>query len=178
MRPPPLGSTPYAVPPEITLAEFEARIAPETDEIAAAFNAEGRLVLAPRRGDSSEVRFVPEEASSLEGTVVTHNHPLGGLLSGEDAAFASDFDLAEMRVVQPAGVVYSLRRPQNGWPEGDPMLLAAKRCVKVILEEKAWRLTAGLPKMTRNEAINSMFEDQRNAFSGIGVELKRSSLWQ
>lgn len=178
MRPLPRGFQPYFAPSGISRTLFEERIASEPNEIAAAFSLSGKLVLAPRQGKPFEVHFAPEEADRLADAVVTHSHPQGGLLSGEDARFAADFDIAEMRAVLPDRLVYSIARPFLGWPNGEAMQQAAERCVGARLVENATRMKQGLPRMSRKEADAFMFEDQRNAFHELGVELRRTNAWQ
>ena len=174
MLPPlPRGATPHTTLHTIGLPEFEAQIANESDEVAAAFDGEGRLVLAPRRGTPISVRFFPEEVERLRGAIVTHVHPLGGPFSGADAKFASDNGLAEMRVVLPNGAVYSMKRPPQDWPPGVPMRMAAERCVAEIEREAERRQRQGLATISPKEYERLTFESQRDAFGEIGVTIEK-----
>ena len=164
---------PFPVLHTISLAEFESLIADEPDEVAAAFNREGRLTIAPRRGTPISVRFFPEEADRLRNAIVTHVHPLGGPFSGADALFAADHDVSEMRIVLALGIVYSLIRPAEGWPERRTLKAAAERCLETIDAEAARRKREGRPAISEKEYARIAFDDQRDAFGEIGVSIGR-----
>lgn len=60
--------------------------------------------------------YAGQWTAAFRTMIVTHNHPSGGTLSGEDLAFAAVLDLAEIRATSPDGHAWVLRRPATGWP--------------------------------------------------------------
>lgn len=170
-------ATPYAVDLGLGQAGFESLIATEEFEVAAAFDQDGGFLLRPRIGGADAVDFYDEEIALLRGSVVTHNHPDGNVFSGEDAAFASEHGLLEMRAVLSDGIVYSLRKPFDEWPALEAMRRAAESFIEPFLSENRSRRTRRQPIMNRREESAFMFDTQRRAFAEIGVEMRRTSVW-
>ena len=93
---------------------LEEEIAEQGFETAAAFQANGALLLK-KSGQRAEVRFAREEAiRMLEAAVFTHNHPRNTSFSLADVDLAWRLLIGEIRVISPR-YHYSLQPPVGGW---------------------------------------------------------------
>lgn len=116
------------------LAE-EKRVRGGKTESAAIINANGEVVRRLSSRSAHNVSFEGVPNSELENSVIIHNHPgasqrkafgdnlatrVGSPLSPQDLAFAAINNAAEIRAVtysgNGGGYVYSVKRPEGGWP--------------------------------------------------------------
>lgn len=74
-------------------------------------------VLAELTDESVDSIRIPIEGHDWSNTIFTHNHPWGVGLSIDDTAVAMRTNMREMRAVTGAGLVYSIRRTGDAWPE-------------------------------------------------------------
>jgi len=126
VNPPPLlpNAPPFRHLPAgvaIPLARAERKICKRSREELYAFDIRGNEVLYVPGQHPREIELSDEAAALCRDRIVTHNHPNhGGSFSIVDLEFAIKNDVREFRAVD--GVrwqfVYSLHRPDGGWPEG------------------------------------------------------------
>lgn len=97
------------------LAVVEPAIARRPVEHLHAYRADGAPI-GTWIGETDRVVLPQQVLATLEGAVVTHNHPSGWGFSRRDVQFALDHLLSEIRVVTLNGV-YRLRPPPgvDGW---------------------------------------------------------------
>jgi hypothetical protein len=117
-----------------TAGEVERRIEGEPVEWGYVFDASGAQVVR-RRGTRTTISFAGAERL-LKDALVIHNHPVrpGDLIetltfSESDLRFAVEYDVAELRAVVP-GWRFGLRRPPDGWPFDEQVMLDEYRRVK------------------------------------------------
>lgn len=100
------------------------------------------------KGAKTYVDIDPEVARAMRNhgnTTFTHNHPRGTSLSADDLNVTIGLNLQEMRVANPDGSVWVLRRPASGWGDkfgevpGRPTSL---RQAVQILERSAGRVAS------------------------------------
>lgn len=72
----------------------------------------------------NQVTFTPAQLASLNGAILTHNHPGGRSLSRADVLLACRWGLAEIRAVT-SRYTYSVKPPAGGWPPMDEAALQA-----------------------------------------------------
>jgi hypothetical protein len=65
------------------------------------------------------IQFTPDQCEQMRkagDAILVHNHPRDSTLSDDDILLASAQDLAEIRAVaRTSGLVYSIKRPLDGW---------------------------------------------------------------
>jgi phage gp29-like protein len=127
---------------EISLREFESSKVNQPFESAMVLNAYGDQVFQ-KDGGKAEVAFDDDQVASMKDGILTHNHPLeldypignprryGTSLSSQDIVLSALADLAEIRAVAPK-YVYSMSRPDSGWPDKD----SVKSAVALITKER------------------------------------------
>ena len=130
----------------LTLAQREAVTRWEREhtsrktERVVAFDGNGKVLYESK--DGSHNRTGIPSWKNLEDAVITHNHPsrtvrsadsklgwasgVGISFSGNDMSSAAHFNAKEMRA-KANGYVYSLRRPQKGWPSSQTLLNEYKK---------------------------------------------------
>lgn len=126
LRPPPLP--PWAVQghsPALgqALARVEAEIRNKPVEHVVLLAPDGREVFRKTSNNESEVSFSLLEIDELRqhgDLVFTHNHPAAGPISEWDIVVAMLMNAAELRAVDPDGIVWRIRRPPEGWPLQPP----------------------------------------------------------
>lgn len=97
-----------------TVEQYDAKI-----ETAFAVNPATGEVALKKVGTEREVRFTPDEARELAGTVFTHNHPAtGGSFSAPDIAMFLAHEMVEMRAFGRGydGKLYHYRVTRHGRP--------------------------------------------------------------
>lgn len=111
--------------------ETPGRADPVLPEIGYIIN-DGKVVHTLTVGSKNVVGvYGPKERPLLKNAVYTHNHPVDGApLSHADIAFAAWGNVAEIRafgINQGKQVVYSVKRPDKGWPKDHLKILSAFR---------------------------------------------------
>lgn len=125
---------------EASVKRWEREHTNRTTERVAAFGADGKVVYETHSGTHSSSKMSPYV--DLKDTVITHNHParrvrggedkhgwasgVGVSLSGNDLFAASHYNAKEMRA-KANGYVYSIRRPEKGWPDKTTLHKAWKK---------------------------------------------------
>ena len=107
----------------------EKRIQGQEKEHAVAVDRKTNKVIANVIGERDKFLFSREAVKKMQDSgevVVTHNHPGILSLSIEDILFAHQANLAEIRAVLPNGAVWSVQRPEGGWPQVKKSDLEAK----------------------------------------------------
>lgn len=103
-------------------------------ERVVAFDSNGKVMYESKTGSGSRTS-IPLNAN-LKDAVITHNHParkvrgnddkhgwasgVGISLSGDDLYAVAHYNAKEIRA-KASGYVYSLRRPEKGWPDKIPL---------------------------------------------------------
>lgn len=87
---------------------FEDDIKNQDFESCAAFDETGKMVFN-KDGEKSRVGFNDAEEVLCEGTVFTHNHPIGHSFSDSDIKWACQSEMREMRVITKHGEKYHMR---------------------------------------------------------------------
>ncbi len=98
--------------PQLLLA-VERQISYAPVEVSFVFDAGGRLLLR-KAGSRNTITYTEAELARLPNHYFTHNHPLGGPLSGTDVYFAHAHNLAQFRLVTQRET-WILSRPLAGW---------------------------------------------------------------
>lgn len=98
----------------LTLERIERQIRDLPVEHAYAFDADYRILWHATDNRASQVMFSPEQLESLDGAILTHNHPGGRSLSRIDVLLARRWNLDEIRAVTTASR-FSVRPPVEGW---------------------------------------------------------------
>lgn len=89
---------------EETIRSYETGIVKRKTEKAYIFDSKGNVLLE-KEGGKSNVRFTPDEAKHLRGSIMTHNHPGNGpSFSEADIHIACSQNLQEMRAVGKQGI--------------------------------------------------------------------------
>lgn len=99
------------------LRTTEEHIRGKSAEVAQVLDARGRSLLVKTTGSSNSVSFTAEEASRMEGGVLTHNHPNASPFSTEDVKLAVRRGLREIRAVGSDGSLYRLGTTSGWTPE-------------------------------------------------------------
>lgn len=103
------------------LRRAEEEIRHSKNEIAVAFLPDGTERFRTD-GDDATISLTAGEAAIIRanaGSTLTHSHPANSSFSDPDLRAAVALNLAEVRATNPNGGVYSIRRPQGGWPTGE-----------------------------------------------------------
>lgn len=87
-------------PAQRTAAQVENEIRHLADTVGVFIHPDGSIVLR-RQGQHDRVGFAESELAVMQGMTFTHNHPGGLGPSAADIAFASSYQLHELRVVTP-----------------------------------------------------------------------------
>ena len=95
-----------------TVHEIEDKIRAQFYETAAVVDKGGK-VLFMKDGSENMVGFTREECDMMNGSTLTHNHPLSSMLSVEDATCFVKGGLEEMRATNREGITYSLKRAEG-----------------------------------------------------------------
>eukprot|EP01034_Spumella_vulgaris_P037853 gene37853-46709_t len=104
-----------STPARAAAVAYEEGIRRNKFESGAFFGDDGTMLIS-KVGDAGSVSFLPEELTSVRGSLFTHNHPGGTSFSPADVVHASDLQLSEVRVV--AKHYRHLMSAPDGWPEG------------------------------------------------------------
>jgi len=96
-----------------SLNDVESMIKDYEEEEGAVFDKDGKIIKA-LRGNSDAISISDEDLKKFEGAVLTHNHPNNTVFSGDDLFTGfGKANLSEIRVVNPSGTVYSLKKTEN-----------------------------------------------------------------
>lgn len=141
------------------LSIVESAIKDFEEEEGAVFDKNGKLIKA-LRGNSDTISISDEDLKMFEGAVLTHNHPNNTVFSGADLFTGfGKAKLSEIRVVNPNGTVYSLKKTDNA----DVGKLNAdydttdKRAIRTWKEKLKRDVALGV--LTPTEADKKMYED-------------------
>lgn len=135
-------------------------------ETAVIYGPEGEY-LFQKRGSENEIQFTREQSKRLAGSVISHNHPLGTSLSGQDICTLLLGKAVEVRAATVSGVYY-MRAPRQ-WPaeiNTVDKILAARRAiddeVKRECQElyKAGELTKAERHLRRVDETNRRFAER------------------
>lgn len=92
----------------------EKALSVRKNETAVVYSPNGEF-LFQKRGSRNEISFTVGEFLRLKGTIITHNHPLGGSFSESDIFLLMKSKAAELRVITEDGVYFM--RPPAKWDE-------------------------------------------------------------
>ena len=129
----------------------EDRIRNNSTETGIAFDKNGKKVLE-KKGISDRVIYTDSEIKRMEGSILTHNHPMNVGFSSEDLEFLVQNNLSEIRAVTSTGQVFSMKMPPGGLKYGAANLTPAQQ----VSEARAYiRFEAGTVKRRIKKQIRS-----------------------
>lgn len=146
-------------------------------EHAAVFDDAGKLILR-KTGTADSVVFTAAETAKLKGSVLTHNHPLGGSFSASDVSLAARMDIREIRAVSSLHT-FSLGRPTDGWPGlSDQEIHAAWDSAKdsVVTQIREMRRAGSWPHSLDDSKIMAEHEVMLRVSKQLGATYKRTTL--
>ena len=144
----PLDGYPAVIGPirrEMTLGEVEAVIADQPEEHVVIFDGYDGLQVArfgpagtraagvDPRGKTLLDPLLKIRRAGAQSWVLTHNHPLCGVLSHLDLMLARRLDLLEIRAVCATGARWSCTRPVVGWPSEAEMLTLCEEAERIAM---------------------------------------------
>lgn len=86
---------------------FEDDIKKQDFESCAAFDENGEIIFS-KDGEKDRVAFNDEERIMCNGTIFTHNHPIGYSFSPADIRWACQSEMKEMRVISKSGERFTM----------------------------------------------------------------------
>jgi len=82
------------------IKDFESQISKNEKEVAGVFTSDGNLIFSTTDNKKGSVTFTDEQYSQLQGTIITHNHPLGiTSLAAQDVNLMLNSGAIEIRAV-------------------------------------------------------------------------------
>ena len=135
-------------------------------ETAVVYGPDGEY-LFQKRGNENEIQFTWAQSKRLIGSVISHNHPLGTSLSGQDICTLLVSKAVEVRAATESGVYY-MRAPQR-WPAeintADKILSVRKEIDEEVKKEcqtlyKAGKLTRAERHLLRVDETNRRFAER------------------
>lgn len=140
------------------LVATERKIQSQTWETAQVLSADGMETFI-KDGGNDYVAFSDDEAASMRGGVLTHNHPKSGTFSDHDERLLMSKGLREIRAVGRDGSIRRLGMyPQRPWTE--EMFLTLKSLESDTVARTTKRIHAG--EITEAQA-NAGWNDEHHA---------------
>ena len=150
------------------LDKAETTLIKRKTEKAMVFTDDGTVIFE-KSGGKSSVSFEIDEVRLFRDKIFTHNHPSGTSFSAEDIAFASTWDLKEVRACGKY-YRYYLKRPPAGWSGefwNDTLRLLAEKHNRNVQREFTEKIRKG--EITVDEAN---LEHWHEVWSRVAKEAK------
>lgn len=119
-----VGRDYLSTPKGRTLEDLAEEIRKYDREVVVIGSQDGEVLFAPVVGQRDEIN-VTGMTHEFKDRVILHNHPAATGISSRDLNVAIYSDAARIDAVLPDGRIYSVARPDGGWPEENPVALAA-----------------------------------------------------
>lgn len=106
-----VGSKIFSEENRIKMLQHERIISGNKYEKAVVYNSDGSICFQ-KKGDADSVTFSHKELKSMDGKVLTHNHPNGTIFSAHDINIMRRGNLSEIRACNANGA-YVIRRSEK-----------------------------------------------------------------